>query len=60
MPFEHVKKPYDQGYIIPITEGDGESLRKKRSWDPIEGKKDIITLKFSRFIMTKTDNSFMI
>ena len=23
-------KPYDQGDIIPITEGDGESPRKKR------------------------------
>ena len=27
---EHVKKPYDHSNIIPITEGHGESLRKKR------------------------------
>ena len=33
---EHVKKPYDQGDIIPITEGDGESSRKKRPWDSKE------------------------
>ena len=38
VPFEHVKKPYDQGYIIPITEGDGESPRKRRSWNPVQGK----------------------
>ena len=32
--FEHVKRPYDQGYIIHITGGDGESPRKKRNLGP--------------------------
>ena len=36
---EHVNKPYDQGDIIPITDGDGESPRKKRPWDFEEEKK---------------------
>ena len=28
VPFEHFKKPYDQSYIIPVTEGDGNLLEK--------------------------------
>ena len=35
---EHVKKPYDQGDIIHITEGDGESPGKRRPWDYEEEK----------------------
>ena len=42
---EHVKKSYDQGDIIPITEGDGESPRKKRPWDSVEEKESIMTFK---------------
>ena len=26
---EHIKRPSHQGYIIPITGGDGESPRKR-------------------------------
>ena len=33
---EHVKKHYGQGDIIPITEGDGESPRKRRPCDSEE------------------------
>ena len=36
---EHVKKHYDQGDIMPITEGDGESPRK-RPWDYEEEKEN--------------------
>ena len=49
VPFEHFKKPYDQSYIIPVTEGDGESPRKNRFWDLVEGKKNTITMKKIRF-----------
>ena len=46
---EHVKKPYDQGDIIPITEGDGESPRKKKTWDFEEEKENTMTFKRMRF-----------
>ena len=47
---EHVKKPYDQGDIIPITEGDGESPRKKKGpWDSKEEKENAITFDRIRF-----------
>ena len=42
---EHVKKHYDQGDIIPITERDVESTRKERPWDSEEEKENIITFK---------------
>ena len=42
---EHVKKPYDQGDIIPITAGDGESPRKMRPWDSEEEKENTMTFK---------------
>ena len=35
---ENAKGPYDQGDIILITEGDGESPRKKKTWDSKEEK----------------------
>ena len=35
---EHVKKPYDQGDVIPLTKGDGESPRKKGPLDSKEEK----------------------
>ena len=56
--FEHVKKPCDQYYITPMTDGDRESPRKKRSWDPVEGKKNTMTLKRIRFeaILEKAEN----
>ena len=46
---EHVKKPYGQGDIIPITEGDGESSRKKRPWDSKEEEESTMTFKRIRF-----------
>ena len=46
---EHVKKTYDQGDIIPITEGDGKSPRKKRPWDSEEEKESTMTFKRIRF-----------
>ena len=46
---EHVKKPYDQGDIIPITEGDGKSQRKKRPLDSDEKKENTMTFKRTRF-----------
>ena len=46
---EHVKKPYDQGDIIPITENDRESPRKKRPWDSEEEKESTMTFKRIRF-----------
>ena len=42
---EHVKKHYDQGDTIPITERDVESTRKERPWDSEEEKENIITFK---------------
>ena len=42
-------KPYDQGDIIPITEGDGESPRKKRPWDSKEEKESTMMFKWIRF-----------
>ena len=45
----HVKKPYDQSDIILITEGDRESLRKKRPWDSEEEKESTMTFKRIRF-----------
>ena len=36
---EHNKKPYGQGDIISITEGDGESPRKKSPCDSEEKRK---------------------
>ena len=45
----HVKKPYDQGDIILITEVDRESLRKKRPWDSEEEKESTMTFKRIRF-----------
>ena len=44
---EHVKKPYDQGDIIPIAEGDGES--PKRPWDSEKEKESTITFKIINF-----------
>ena len=49
VPFEHVKKPFDQYYITPMTDGDREYPRKKRSWYPVEGKNNAMTLKRIRF-----------
>ena len=46
---EHVKKPYDQGDMIPITEGGGKSPRKKRPWDSEEEKENTMTFKRIRF-----------
>ena len=46
---EPVKKPYNQGDIIPIAEGDGESPRKKRPWDSEEEKERAVTFKRIRF-----------
>ena len=42
---ELIRKPYDQGDIILITEGDGESPRKKRLWDSEEEKENTMTFK---------------
>ena len=41
----YVKKPYDQGDVIPITKGAGESPRKKRPWDSKEEKKNTMPFK---------------
>ena len=46
---EHGKKPYDQGDIIPITEGDGESPRKMRPWDYEEEKESTMAFQRTRF-----------
>ena len=46
---EHVKKPYEQGDIIHIAEGDGESPGKKRPWDSEEEKERTMTFKRIRF-----------
>ena len=46
---EPLKKPYDQGDIIPITEGDRESPRKKRPWNSEEEKESTMTFKRVRF-----------
>ena len=46
---EHVKKPYEQGDIIPIAEGDGESPIKKGPWGSEEGKERTMTFKRIRF-----------
>ena len=46
---EHVKKPYEQGDMIPIAEGDGESPRKKRPWGSEEEKERTMTFKRIRF-----------
>ena len=46
---EHVKKTYDQGDIILITEGDGESPRKTRLWDSEKEKESTMTFQRIRF-----------
>ena len=46
---EHLKKPYEQGDIIPIAEGEGETPRKKRPWDSEEEKERTMTFKRIRF-----------
>ena len=46
---EHVKKPYEQGGIILITEVDGESPGKRRPWDYEEEKESTMTFKRIRF-----------
>ena len=44
-----VKKLYDQGDIIPITEGDRESSRKMRPWDSKEEEESTLTFQRIRF-----------
>ena len=46
---DHVKKSYDKGDIIPVTEGDGESPIKKKPWNFEEEKENTMTLKRIRF-----------
>ena len=46
---EHAKKPYDQGDIIPITDCDEESPRKKRPWDSEKEKESSMTFKRIHF-----------
>ena len=57
---EHIKKSYDKGDIIPITEVDGESPVKNRPWDSEEEKENTMTSKRMHFeaIPGETQNNW--